>query len=188
MPEMERECGFDEWRGAAGIFVLVMLRGTVAEAIREVQLRYDRKLASFAPPHITLIGSSGAGPIAPHVTVETLRAVLGPIASATAPMSLRLGRPVRFIQTDTVALPLDPHGPLRDLHDRIRSSGLPMARSRHTFTPHVTLSLYPSQPPEALEELLRFRVEEPVLVDHIVCSLTREPDLPRTLLELPLGG
>jgi 2'-5' RNA ligase len=188
MKEDQQQSAFEDWRGAAGIFVLVMLRGRVAEVVRELQLRFDRKLAALAPPHITVIGSSGAGPIAPSVSTARLRSALEPVARATEPMLLKLGRPIRFIQTDTIALPLDPHGPLRDLHNRIRASGLPMAHSRHAFTPHVTLSLYPSQPRDALEELLRVRIEEPVIVDHIVCSLTREPEPPRPLLELPLGS
>jgi hypothetical protein len=102
-------------------------------------------------------------------------------------MTLAFGAPVRFIQTHTVALPLDPHGPLRALHERIKTSGLPIGRSRHAFTPHVTLSLYRTPERNELRELLSLRVTEPVVVDHIAVSLTEEPYPPRPLFELPLG-
>ena len=65
-------------------------------------------------------------------------------------MSLRFQAPVRFMQTNVVVLPLDPHGPIRELHDRIKASGLLHERPRFTFTPHVTLSFFPEPTPENL--------------------------------------
>lgn len=179
---------FDEWRGASGIFILVNLTGSVAEQVRAVQRRFDPRLAHFAPPHLTLIGSSGVGPIAASTPVEQLRRTLEPIARETPPITLELGAPVRFLQTNTFALPIDPHGPLRELHDRIRRSGLTFEPSRHAFTPHVTLSLYRTPTREEARELLSLRVREPVVVDHLVCSLTEQPLPPKPLLELPLGS
>ncbi|HSA55189.1 MAG TPA: 2'-5' RNA ligase family protein [Gemmatimonadaceae bacterium] len=178
---------FDEWRGASGIFVLINLRGGVAERIREIQRRYDPRLAAFAPPHITLIGSSGAGPIAASTPREQLRRTLEAVTRDAGAIRLAFDPPVRFLQTDTIALPLDPHGPLRALHERIKTSGLPLGRSRHAFTPHVTLSLYRTPDQQEVRELLSLRVSEPVVVDHIAVSLTEEPYPPRPLFELPLG-
>ena len=82
---------------------------------------------------------------------------------------------------------LHPHGPLRALHERIKTSGLPLGASRHAFTPHVTLSLYRTPGRDEVRELLAVRVTEPVVVDHLVVSLTEEPYPPRPLFELPLG-
>lgn len=179
---------FDEWRGASGIFIIVNLRGAVADRVHALQDRYDPRLAKFAAPHVTLIGSSGAGPIAPDTPVEQLRETLEPITHETPPLALTFGAPVRFMQTNTIALPLDPHGPLRELHERILRSGLTFARARHAFTPHVTLSLYRTPTPDEVRELLSVRVEEPVEVDHLICSLTEEPYPPKPLLELALGN
>jgi 2'-5' RNA ligase len=179
---------FDEWRGASGIFVLVELRGPMAERIRELQQRFDPRLAAFALPHLTLIGSSGIGPIAADTPTERLRVVLGSIARATPPLSLRFERPTRFLQTDTIALPLNPHGPLRALHERIKRSDLPFGRSRHAFTPHVTLNLYRSLTKEQVRELMAVRITEPMVVDHLLVSLTEEPRPPKPLFELRLSG
>jgi len=85
-------------------------------------------------------------------------------------------------------LPLDPHGPLRILHDRIVTSGLPFQRARFTFSPHCTLSLYPSLTAETERELMSIRVREPVLIDRIVVYQTLDPQPSRKLLELPLGS
>jgi len=178
----------EEWRPQSGIFILVNLQGDLAQRVHEIQERFDPRMARFAPPHFTLIGSSGVGPIAADTPLERLRDVLGPIASETAPLSLHFERPVRYMNTNTFALPLDPHGPLRVLHDRIRRSGLTFAPSRHAFTPHVTLSHYRTPSEDDTRQLLAVRVSEPFVVDHLHVSLTAEPDPPRELFELELGS
>lgn len=175
------------WRKPPGIFVIAEVRGEVGTRVRDIQRRFDPKLANSLPPHITIAGSSGTGPIAAHVTVEELRARLEPICATTAPLTLSLQHPHRFMQTDIVVLPLDPHGPLRALHERIAASGLPFGRPRFAFTPHVTLSFYRTLEPHDARQLMAVRIEEPVQLTSIRCSLTHDPLPPRTLLELPLG-
>ena len=177
-----------EWEPKNGIFILVNLQGELAEKVHAIQERFDPRMANFARPHFTLIGSSGAGPIAADTSLARLHELLDPIASTTHPLSLHFERPVRYMQTNTFTLPLDPHGPLRALHDRIRRSGLTFARSRHAFTPHVTLSHYRTPTPDEAKALLSVRIDEPFLVDHLVVSLTKIPSLPRTLFELELTG
>jgi 2'-5' RNA ligase len=177
-----------EWSPKSGIFILVDLQGELADKIHEIQLKHDPRMANFAAPHFTLIGSSGVGPIDPDTSIERLHEVLDPIAFATEPLTLHFERPVRYMQTNTFTLPLDPHGSLRELHDRIRTSKLTFARSRHAFTPHVTLSHYRTPTDAEARELLSVRVSEPFVVDHLVVSLTQEPVKPRVLFELGLGS
>ena len=178
----------NEWKPQSGIFILVNLQGELAEKVHAIQMRFDQRLARFARPHFTLIGSSGAGPIDASTSIDALHRALDPIAQSTEPITMHFRRPVRYMQTNTFALPLDEHGPLRMLHDRIRQSGLTFARSRHAFTPHVTLSHYRTPTDEDAHELLGTIVEEPFVVDHLVVSLTDEPNLPRELFELELAG
>lgn len=178
----------NDWKPLSGIFILVNLEGALAEQVHAIQERFDPRMARFAHPHFTLIGSSGAGPIAAGTPITTLREVLEPIARETAPFTMHFERPVRYMNTNTFALPLNPHGPLRQLHERIKRSGLPMARSRHAFTPHVTLSHYRTPTDDEAREILAVRVTEPLVVDHLVVSLTEEPAKPRELLELELTG
>lgn len=177
-----------EWTAKSGIFILVNLQGELADKVHAIQQRYDPRMANFARPHFTLIGSSGAGPIAADTSIERLHEVLDPIARTTAPLVLHFERPVRYMQTNTFTLPLDPHGPLRELHDRVKRSGLSFARSRHAFTPHVTLSHYRTPTEAEARELLALKIDEPFVVDHLVVSLTQEPGVPRTLFELELTG
>jgi 2'-5' RNA ligase len=160
----------------------------VGAHIAEVQAAYDPRLARLGPPHVTLVGSSGMGPIVPDITVDELRERLGPIVESTAPITLRFGRPTRFMQTDIVVLPLDPHGPLRTLHERIKTSGLRAAPPRFFYTPHVTLSLYREQRPEVLKALLAHRFDEPIVIDRIEAHLTRDTGESRELVSLPLTG
>lgn len=171
-----------------GIFILAELPEDVARRVREINERYDPKLARYKPPHITLTGSSGAGPIPPAISIDELRRRLEPIAATTEPVTLQFGLPRRFMQTDIVTLPIDPHGPIRILHDRIVTSGLPFTRARYTFSPHCTLSLYQSLDRRSISELLKTRIPESFVIDAIQLYHTRDPQPSRKLLELPLTG
>ena len=178
----------EEWQRPAGIFVLAPIGGSAVDAISELQRRFDPKLAGGQPPHITLAGSSGVGPIRAGTSVEELRRCLSPVARTTPVLTLMLGTPRRFMQTRIISLPLDPHGPLRTLHDRIARSGLPFGPARFTFTPHVTLNLYRTLSRDAVRDLLAERMYEPVILDRLLLSATDDPYPPRTLLELPFAA
>lgn len=171
-----------------GIFILAELPSEIADRVREINERYDPKLSRYRPPHITLTGSSGAGPIPPSVSAEQMRETLEPITWDTAPITLSFELPQRFMQTDIIVLPIDPHGPIRVLHDRIITSGLPFTRARYTFSPHSTLSLYQSLDVKSTRELLKTRLREPFVIRAIQVYHTRDPQPSRKLLELPLTG
>ena len=172
----------------SGIIILSELRGPLRDRILDIQRRFDPRLAKGVPPHVTITGSSGIGPIATDTPPAKLRAALEPIARETQPMTLSFQRPMRFMQTNVVVLPLDPNGPLRALHERIMNSGLTYEQPRFTFTPHVTLSFFRELSFADEREILRVHVDEPVTIDHI--SAHRTVDITNTtkLLELDLGG
>jgi 2'-5' RNA ligase len=171
-----------------GIFVLAELPGEAGAAVRAIQQRYDPKLARLTPPHVTLVGSSGVGAIPTDTPVERIREALEPIAATTAPMELPFGAPHRFMQTDIISLPLDPNGPLRALHERMARSGLPFKRSRFLFSPHCTLTFYPTLTPQRERELLAVRVAAPAIIDTLQVYLTRDPQPSSLLFRLPLTG
>ena len=160
----------------------------MADRVREINERYDPRLARYKPPHLTLTGSSGAGPIPPSVSVEEIREKLEPITNDTAPITVSFQAPQRFMQTDIIVLPIDSHGQLRILHDRIVTSGLPFTRARYTFSPHTTLSLYQSLDAKSIRDLLKTRLPEPFVINAIQVYHTRDPQPSRKLLELELSG
>jgi hypothetical protein len=171
-----------------GIFIIAELGGEAGEQIKAINERFDPRLARYKAPHVTITGSSGVGPIPESVTTVDLWEKLAPITSTTEPMALRFGPPMRFMQTEIVVLPLDPHGQLRILHDRLASSGLPFGRARFTFSPHCTLSLYPTLTPETTRELLALRVLAPAIIDCVQLFQALDPQPSRKLLELPFTG
>ena len=170
-----------------GIFIIAEIGGEAGRLIREINERHDPRLARYKAPHVTITGSSGVGPIPASVSAAEIGEKLAPITSSTEPLELQLGAPIRFMQTQIVVLPLDPHGPLRILHDRIATSGLPFQSARFTFSPHCTLSLYPTLTREAERELLAVRINEPVVIDRLTVYHTMDPQPSKKLLELPLG-
>lgn len=173
---------------ANGIFMIAELGGEAGRRIREINLKYDPRLARYKAPHVTIAGSSGVGPLPASVTAAEMSERLGPIAAATAPFSLRFGAPMRFMSTEIIVLPLDPHGPLRVFHDQVASSGLPFQQARFTFSPHCTLSLYPTLTREVERELLSVRIAEPVIIDRVIMYQTLDPQPSKKLLELKLTG
>jgi len=187
-PELSPASVARKWRPGTGIYVVAPLQPSLASLVGEIQARFDPKLARMLPPHITIIGSSGAGPIAPTTSVDELRAALATIAATTRPMTLELGRPVRFMQTEIIVIPLRPHGPLRELHERITRSGLRYAPPRFAFTPHITLSFYRELSYDERRALLAMRIDEPAVLTSIECSLSNEPQPARHLLSLPFTG
>jgi len=171
-----------------GIFIIAELDGAIAERVHALQARFDPKLAAELPPHVTILGSSGAGPIAPDTTVAELRAVIEPIAAATAPLTLTFGAPMRFLQREIVSLPLDPHGPVRALHEALKQSGLRYSAARYPFTPHCTLSFYPTITPESLRAMLRVRESEPWTLRTLRVFHTRDPQPSKHLFDVTLTG
>lgn len=171
-----------------GIIVMSELRGPLADRVREIQQRFDPRMAAELPPHITITGSSGMGPISPETTNVELQLALEHVAAETRPFSVRLEPPMRFMQSLVVVMNVEPNGPIRALHERIKSSGLAYEVPRFTFTPHCTLSFYPELSPPQLRELLRIRIEEPVPIDSI--QAYRAVTLTRTkkVADLPLTG
>ena len=170
-----------------GIFIIAELGGEAGKLIRAINEQYDPRLARYKAPHITITGSSGVGPIPASTSVAELKEKLVPITSSTEPLSLRFAAPIRFMQSDIIVLPLDPHGALRVLHDRIATSGLPFQSARFTFTPHCTLTLYPTLTRDIERELLQVRINEPVILDRLTVYHTMDPQPSKKLLELPLG-
>lgn len=170
-----------------GIFITSELEGDLAKRVHAHQLRFDPRMANYLPPHITLIGSSGAGPIPPETPMAELQARIGAVAAATPPMTLRFGRPERFVMREIISLPLDPHGPIRTLHERLKTCGLPMLQPRYPFTPHCTLSMFPELTKENVRAMLAIREEEPFTLHTMCVYHTREPQPPRLLFRVRLG-
>jgi 2'-5' RNA ligase len=172
----------------SGIVILSELQGELRERILDIQRRFDPRLAAGVPPHLTLTGSSGMGPIPTETSVEQLRLALEPVARETSPMTLQFLRPHRFMQTNVVVLPLDPNGPVRALHERIKTSGLTYEQPRFTFTPHVTLSFFRELSAAEARELLSLRVTDPVHIDRISAHRTTNIVNSTKLIELLLEG
>ncbi|MEP6689848.1 MAG: 2'-5' RNA ligase family protein [Gemmatimonadaceae bacterium] len=171
-----------------GVFVVAELAGALRERIADIQREVDPKLARSSPPHVTIIGSSGAGPIRFGTSADELRAAIAPVAADTPPIVVRFGAPLRFMQTEILVLPLDVHGPLRTLHERISASKLSFERARFAFYPHCTLNFYPRLTPERERRLLSLRIDDEFVIDRIQCYETRDPLPSRKALELRLEG
>ena len=150
---------------------------SVIDAVRAVLDPVQHRLI---PAHVTLCREDELAGIDAAVMAERL--------AGAAPITLRFGPPERFIGRNIVSLRLDPHGPLRALHEALATCGLPFGPTRWPFTPHCTLNLYPELTAEKLRAMLAVRIEEPFTVQTLKVYHTREPQPPVLLLTLPLEG
>lgn len=175
-------------RMKTGIYIVSEMPEPVRTHVLEVQRWADPRLARGTPPHVTLVGSSGAGPIPVTTPLAEVERALAPVLADIPPVVVQLGAPVRFMQTHIIVLPLDPHGPLRALHERIRSSGLRYEAPRFPFSPHVTLSFYRELVPEREKKLLAVQVDEPVTIDRLQIYVTDQSGLAKRAMELRLGA
>jgi 2'-5' RNA ligase len=171
-----------------GIFITAELEGEQAARIRAIQERHDPKLAREFPPHVSLIGSSGAGPIDPGTPLEELRASILGVTDRTAPIRVIFEPPHRFIGREIVVLPIDPHGPIRALHEAIKMSGVAFASARWPFTPHCTLNYYATLTPERLKVLLAVNETEPWEIHTVRVYHTRDGEKAKLLFDAPLRG
>src|SRR6202012_3128433 len=94
---------------------------------------------------------------------------------------------LRFINSTVVVMSIVRNGPIRALHERIKSSGLSYEQPRFTFTPHLTLSFYPELSRDRLRELLRFRFTEMVTIDTIQAYRALDTVRTRRVLDLRLN-
>jgi len=173
---------------AHGIYIVADVPGEQGVRIAALQARLDPKLAALGRPHVTLAGSSGVGILPLGTPTAEVRAALEAVGAATAPLELAFGVPERFPQTNIIVLPLPVHGPVRWLHDRIATCGLPFAPARFAFTPHCTVHFFRTMTAEALQRAQRFRVRGSVCVDRIQVYATREPQPATLLCEIELRG
>lgn len=166
---------------ADGIFIVADLFGAEADRIAALQQKLDPKFAKLFRPHVTLAGSSGVGVLPLNTSTAELTAALTRVGEAVAPLDFVFGAPDRFPATNIIMLPLPVHGPVRWLHDRIATCGLPFAAPKFAFTPHCTLHFFRTMTEESWRRAQRFKVRAPIRVERIQAYATREPQ-PATLL------
>ncbi len=186
--ELEHDEPDFEWQRPRGIFVLVPIQGEAGAQIQRIREQYDRKLAVMNAPHVTLIGSSGAGPIASNTPREELERIFRRIAAETAPFEVDAELPHRFVNTGIVSFPLPARGPLRMLHEKILTSGLRFMPTRFAFAPHATVSYYPELTRARERELLSLRLSAPIRIERIELSLTNDPQPPDIIVNVTLTG
>ncbi len=173
---------------ADGIFIVADLHGEEADRIAALQRELDPKFANLFRPHVTLTGSSGAGVLPLDTPNAVLEAALSRVGEAVAPLDFVFGAPERFPATNIIMLPLPVHGPVRWLHDRIATCGLPFAAPKFAFTPHCTVHFFRTMTDAAWQRARRFRVRGPIRVDRIQAYATREPQPATQLCEIVLRG
>ena len=173
---------------ADGIFIVADLFGPEADRIAALSQKLDPKFAALFRPHVTLAGSSGVGVLPLGTPQKDVCEALLRVGGSVAPLDFVFGAPERFPATNIIMLPLPVHGPVRWLHDRIATCGLPFSAPKFAFTPHCTVHFFRTMTDEAWQRARRFRVRAPIRVERIQAYATREPQPARLVCEVELNG
>jgi 2'-5' RNA ligase len=120
-------------------YVVLDLPSPIAEQVLAIRERHRDFFRWSLPAETTLIGSGGVGPIVPEEDSARVHRTLDQIAAETAPIRASLGPARRFDGSDAFYLSFENEEPLRQLHNRIASSGLRFSGVPFPFVPHVTL-------------------------------------------------
>ena len=171
----------------SGLYLILPLEGPARDQVAGIQAEHDPRLARGWPPHVTIAGSSGMGPLSGDIPLPALRAILTPIVDDTSPIEMPFGPATRFMQTNVVVLPLDPHGPLRALHEHIKVAGLAFDPPRFAFTPHVTLSFYPELSASRARSLLAVRAIAPARFERLLVYRSFQNRTSQLVMDLPMA-
>ena len=173
----------------SGIFIIAPIPGPMGDRIAALQEAARPANPQAWPPHVTLAGLVGHGPDRrEHGRRAELEAAPRRRSRPTRrPSRSASERPTRFMQTEIVVLPLDPHGPLRALHERIKTE-----RPAQRTAPLLLHAARDAQPlPRAAAGRAEFaaawKFDDPV-VHEIEAHLTRDTGESTKLLTLPLAG
>jgi hypothetical protein len=121
----------------------------VADRVLANPRRHLDTFQAALPAEITVAGSSGVGPLAPHQGLDELALVLAEIASNTQPIEASFGPVIRFEGTDIFVLTLEDTTPIDALHQRIARCPIRFQSTPFPFLPHCTLR---SRSPVTAEE------------------------------------
>ena len=174
-------------RAKSGIFVIAPIGGDVGARIAELQRQYDPRLGALGQaPHVTLVGSSGMGPIAPDTTREEL---------SRAARAHRRGHPADrppLRPADALHADTDRRAPARPARPPPHPARAPQDGGLPRGAPALLLhAARDAQPPSRaatrrLASLLRERFDEPVTIDSLEAHLTKDTGESRELVRVSL--
>jgi len=157
---LRRADGHSGMKLLAETYVVLDVPDPVAGRVLDMRRQAHDDFRAALPVEVTVIGSGGAGPIAPHQDLPSLTDAVRAVVESTTAIETSFGLPLRFPASDVFAFPLVPSEKIVELQTRLLAAGLACRPSAWPFVPHCTIrSRAPIREDEAaavLRELIFF--------------------------------
>lgn len=141
-------------------YVVVELPEELWQPILELRRKYEPWRAKL-PVEITLLGSSGTGPIQEGTDRELVIREVERVLAGSAPPIVQFDSINVFPSTGLYHFAIKDSTGLIELHEKLRGVSLPLSQSLFPFTPHCTLcdlSEFDGNREAAIEEILSLSV------------------------------
>ncbi len=140
-------------------YIVLELPEPTANTIHKIRAEQGDNFQASMPNEITIVGSSGVGPIAQDQDPDELFKVIDIIAASTPPITVSFDKVHRFPGTDIVVIKLKDETLVRSLHQRFVESGIKFQDTDFVYEPHCTLRSKSPLTNHEMEELSRLKIE-----------------------------
>lgn len=140
-------------------YIVLELPEPIASMIHKIRLEQGDEFQASMPEEITIVGSSGVGPIAKDQDPDELFKAIDEIAASTSPITVSFDKAHRFPGTDIVVMKLKDDTLVRSLHQRFIDSGVKFQNSDFPYQPHCTIRSKSPLTDQEMEELSKLKIE-----------------------------
>jgi 2'-5' RNA ligase len=167
-------------------YIVLDLPEPTASTIHNIRAKLGDDFQASMPNEITIVGSSGVGPIAQDQDPDEFFKIVGVIAASTPPITVSFDKTHRFPGTDIVVMQLKDGTLIRSLHQRFVESGIKFQDTDFTYEPHCTLRSKSPLTDREMEELSRLKIEGDFTLQTL--SIYRMPPPGELLHAVQLGS
>ncbi len=140
-------------------YIVLELPESTASAIHKIRTEQGDDFQASMPTEITVVGSSGVGPIAQDQDPDEFFKIIDEIAASTPPITVSFDKAHRFPGTDIVVMKLQNDTLIRSLHQRFIESGIKFQNTDFEYVPHCTLRSKSPLNDQEMEELSKLKIE-----------------------------
>jgi 2'-5' RNA ligase len=140
-------------------YIVLDLPKSIASTIHKIRAEQGDDFQASMPNEITVVGSSGVGPIAQDQDPDEFFKIIDEIAATTPPITVSFDKVHRFPGTDTVVMKLKNETLIQSLHQRFVESGIKFQDIDFAYEPHCTLRSKSPLTDQEMEELSKLKIE-----------------------------
>lgn len=167
-------------------YIVLELPGPIANIIHNIRTGQGDDFQASMPAEITIVGSSGVGPIAHDQDPEEFFTAINEIAASTPPFTVSFDKVHRFPGTDIVVMKLKDETLVRSLHQKFVESGIKFQDTNFAYEPHCTLRSKSPLTDQEMEELSKLKIEGDFILQTL--SVYAMPPPGRLLHTVQLGS